>query len=125
MIPTYEEIKDWAFSDAPELEGDFSQEKRNLAEDALRFGYEWCTMQPVESLMSRNRHEYINNRQECKKYIKEKILSNKESSGFILINFLFVAVLNAVIGWVIRKLLDNWFIDGKHQTFKNDMDGYG
>lgn len=100
------EVKTWAMQDAPELEGAFSEEKKKISEEVLQIGLNWVKMESYQAgTTDADRHH---RRLMCKKYIKNKFLEKQRSAGFVLEELILYIILNAVIGWVIRRLLDNW-----------------
>jgi len=105
----FEDIRAWAMEDAPELDGENSSEKKNLSEICLRFGHDWVRIQPQKNSGKKlTKLEKRQQRQECKKYFKNRYLSEPQPVGFLLSGVLFTIILNAVIGWVVRRLLDDW-----------------
>lgn len=86
----------------------FDTTKRKLGEEALKYAFDWHIQNPKVGT------EHTNIKQErktCKKYIKQNFRPLQTDYGYsssIIAGWIFYLILNAVINWVIRRLLDDW-----------------
>jgi hypothetical protein len=89
------------------------QERRKIAKIALQYANEWATIvsQAGVNVKDCGQLDRKKLKQDCEKFVLENIKNSKEIEAksailsFILIHF----VLPAVISWVVKKFLDNFF----------------
>jgi len=104
-----EDIKVWAFRSTDEFNHIKSDKVSTLAEECLSEGLAWLQSQPKDSLGPQtDKQTQKAKRKEMKKHIREAIRPREDSYGCIFGSIILIAVLNAIISWVVRRLLDDY-----------------
>lgn len=86
----------------------FDAHKQRLGEEALQYAFDWHIQNPK---VGTERDNIKQSRKACKAYIKKNfhpVQTNYGYSSSLIAGWIFYLVLNAVINWVIRRLLDDW-----------------
>ena len=87
-------------------------ERNRIAKLALKYTNEWANIvQRNCEPRSFSRSERKKLREQCKKFVQENMVKSKEieAKSAVLTFILLYFVLPAVINWVVKKFLDNWF----------------
>ena len=97
-----------------ELNKKYKGEKRAKAQEALSYAHQWLATRPPGFNLNQSQDEL---KKECEEYVKDKFRQSPPEQkwlaepdengpvGFAILGMIIVAI----IGWVIRKLLDNWW----------------
>ena len=94
-----------------EINKEFPDTERNtIAKLALKYTQEWTSIASANGLCEdlKSRRQY---RKDCEAFVKENILASRdvEAKSAVLTFILIYFVLPAVISWVVKKFLDNYF----------------
>jgi len=94
-----------------EINREFPDTERNtIAKLALKYTQEWASIASANGLCEdlKSRRQY---RKDCEAFVKENILASRdvEAKSAVLTFILVYFVLPAVISWVVKKFLDNYF----------------
>ena len=94
-----------------EINKEFPDTERNtIAKLALKYTQEWTSIASTNGLCKdlKSRRQY---RKDCEAFVKENILASRdvEAKSAVLTFILIYFVLPAVISWVVKKFLDNYF----------------
>lgn len=89
------------------------EERRKIAKIALQYTNEWATIVSQAGLNIRECGQVHRKKlkQDCEKFVLENIKNSKEieAKSAILSFILIYFVLPAVVSWVVKKFLDNFF----------------
>jgi len=89
------------------------EERRKIAKIALQYTSEWATIvsQAGVNVKSLDKRDRKNLQKDCEKFVLENVRNSNEieAKSAILSFILIYFVLPAVISWVVKKFLDNFF----------------
>lgn len=88
-------------------------ERNKIANLALQYAQEWISVasQNGTNLLFKNKNLRKQHRKNCEAFVKENIMLSKdiEAKSAVLTFILVYFILPAVISWVVKKILDNYF----------------
>lgn len=100
----FDTIRAWALQEPVSVKGCDSNTRDNLSERGLMAGYDWIQNNKPVSITKETRRTF-------KKHVKESL--QNQPAGFILSSIILMAVIQCIVGWLTRKLLDEWFSQNK------------
>ena len=99
----FETVRQWAMKEPVAITATSDSVRDNLSEVGLLAGYEWIKSNPGS-----------HNKKDFRKHVKQAInqhIEDTKSVGAIefgIGSIILLAVIQAIIGWIVRKLLDEW-----------------
>lgn len=87
----------------------YGETRSTLADKALEYAFDWHVQNPKAG--TKNGKSLRQNRKECKLYVKNRFRQDRvkaQAYGFVIPAWILSIILNVIISWVIRRLLDDW-----------------
>lgn len=95
-----DDVKATVLSDAPW----YVRYNADRSNKVIELAWEWVKAQPKMDFVRKKEERRA--RKECKEYVREKY---KGESTFFFGGFLLNILINAIISWIVRRLLDHLF----------------
>lgn len=102
-VSKFSDVKSAILADSPW----YVQSNQKISEELLTLGWNWVQSRPITTFQT-NKHNRLE-RQNCKKYIKDNYYSNHPAQVSYFGGFFIGLIINAIISWLVRKLLDSLF----------------
>jgi len=97
-----------------EIESEYGDpERKKIAQRCLQYGSEWATIVSASQTEPTTYSERDKRKlkKQCYNFIYENIKNDKEiECGFVILSVILLNfVLPVIIGWIVTKILNNWF----------------
>ena len=109
-------------ADMSDIESEISfkyqdDESQKIALQALRYANEWTTIVSQKGEVSN--FNFLNRmklRRQCEAFVIENLKKDSEiQCGSVILSYLlFTVVIPAIVGWIVRRVLDKWILNKQY-----------